>query len=281
MDGKMAAEAIASSLRTKIANLGKKPKLVIIQVGNREESNAYIERKKAFGEKIGAEVAQARFPDIVTEATLLSRISELNADSSVHGVLLQLPLPENLNREKLLTAVVPEKDVDGLVPQSAFMPATARGVLSLLSFYGIDVHGKKAAVLGRSALVGAPTATALNEAGAVVTVCHSKTVNTKEVTRASDIVVVAIGKPKFITADYLRADNTQTVVDVGITAVTEKGEEHLDEEIPKKKLVGDVDFDAVKDMVAAISPVPGGVGPMTVASLFENLLVAFECQKKV
>lgn len=279
LDGKKAAEAIAVSLKSKIANLGTNPRLVIMQVGEREESNAYIERKKAFGKKIGVEVVHKRFPETVTGEALLSRIKELNADSSIHGILLQLPLPERLNREKLLAAIIPSKDVDGLAPNSTFTPATARGVLSLLSFYGLETKGKKAAVLGRSALVGAPTAKALEKAGAEVTVCHSETPNTEEVTKESDIVVVAIGKPKLVNAEYFRDDRTQVVVDVGVTAVSERGIERLEEEIPRKILVGDVDFEAVKDRVAAISPVPGGVGPLTVASLFENLLEAYERQR--
>ena len=145
---------------------------------------------------------------------------------------------------------------------------------------GIPVRGKKVTVLGRSALVGIPTAEFLRQKGAEVSVCHSQTPNTKEITRASDIIVVAIGKPRHIGAEYFRGDKTQVVVDVGITAVTKSGMEKLEEEVPKRKLVGDVDFDIVKNIVAAISPVPGGVGPMTVAALFENLIEAYERQSR-
>ena len=217
-------------------------------------------RKKQFGEAIGARVLHRRFAEDATEAEILAEIEELNTDQTVHGIILQLPIPAHLNREKLLDAIALEKDVDGLAVGSAFTPATARGVLSLLQFYETLIQGKRVAVLGRSALVGAPSADALRKAGAVVTVCHSGTPNTKGITRASDIIVVAIGKPKFIGADYFRSDKTQVVVDVGITSLADEG------------LVGDVDFKKVAPLVAAISPVPGGVGPMTVAALFENLL---------
>lgn len=278
LDGKKVRDEIAKTLRKKIAAVSSKSTLAILQIGDREESSAYIERKKRFGDDIGAQVLHTQIPESASESDILSYITTLNADGSIHGIILQLPLPPRLNKKKLLDAVVPEKDVDGLATGSRFTPATARGILELLEFYRIPIRGKSAAVLGRSALVGTPTAEALRNTGAAVTVCHSGTRNTKEVTRASDIVVVAIGKPRLIDAHYFRSDKTQTVVDVGITAVTEKGEERLEEEIPKRRLVGDVDFEQVKELVAAISPVPGGVGPMTVAALFENLVEAYERQ---
>ncbi len=260
LDGTKARAALLKRLKEKRARVNERPTLAIVQLGEREESSAYIARKKKFGEEIGVKVLHVQLPESTTETEILSRLALFNADSSVHGVILQLPLPAHLNKQRLLDAIALGKDVDGLATGSTFTPATARGVLSLLQFYHIPIRGKKVAVLGRSALVGAPTAKALREAGAIVMVCHSDTKNTKEITRASDIVVVAIGKPRFIGADYFRSDQTQTVVDVGITSLADEG------------LVGDVDFDAVKESVAAISPVPGGVGPMTVAALFENLL---------
>ncbi len=260
LNGRKAQAALKERLVARLAKLNAKPTLAIVQVGAREESNAYIARKKEFGEEIGAGVELVRLSEDATEPEILSVVQRLNTDPQVHGIILQLPIPAHLNKQRLLDAVVLEKDVDGLATGSTFTPATARGVLSLLQFYQIPTEGKKVAVLGRSALVGAPTAKALREAGAIVTVCHSGTKNTKEITRASDIVVVAIGKPKFVGADYFRDDQTQVVVDVGITSLAEEG------------VVGDVDFEKVKEIVAAISPVPGGVGPMTVGALFENLL---------
>ena len=272
LDGVQAQTALQAKLRARIAASLRKPHLAILQVGEREASTAYIARKKKFAETIGVAVTHLSFPEEVAEAELLTRIAELNADDAVTGILVQLPLPEHLNPARILSTVALAKDVDGLATGSSFTPATARGVLLLLEFYRIPIRGKKIAVLGRSALVGTPTAEALRKAGAEVVVCHSTTENTRKVTQASDIIVVAIGKPKLIGADYFRDDRTQVVVDIGINAVTEKGTELLDEEIPKKRLVGDVNFEEVKDRVAAISPVPGGVGPMTVAALFENLV---------
>ena len=278
LDGKKAAATIRARLRKQIASLTEKPALAIIQVGRREESTAYIERKKAFGKSVGAFVRHIQLPESVSEAEVIRQIDVLNADGGVCGIIVQLPLPAHFDRTKIQNVVAPKKDIDGLGAGSQFTPATARGIVELLEFYQIPIRGRRIAVLGRSALVGTPTAEALRNAGAEVAVCHSETPNTKEITRGSDMVVVAIGKPRLIGAEYFRSDETQTVVDVGITAVTEKGEERLEEELPRRTLVGDVDFGAVKNMVAAISPVPGGVGPMTVASLFENLVSAYEKQ---
>lgn len=285
LDGKKVRDEIRETLRRKVAAFSSKPTLAIIQIGDRVESNAYIEQKKRFGGGIGAPVLHIPMPESASEQDILAHIRKLNADASVHGVILQLPIPPHLNKKKLLDAVAPAKDVDWLNSanvaarkagdKDTFVPATARGVLELLQFYQVPIRGKKVAVLGRSAFVGAPTAEALRNAGAEVTVCHSQTPNTKEITQASDIIVVAIGKPRFIGREYFRKDKTQVVVDVGITATTKSGVERLEEEIPKRKLVGDVDFEAVREMVAAISPVPGGVGPMTVASLFQNLVEAY------
>ena len=272
LDGKKVRDEIARTLREQIAKFSSPPVLAIIQVGEREESTAYIERKRACGKSVGAVVQHIQLPESVNETAVIRQIGALNADAGVSGIIVQLPLPTHLDRVRIQNAVAPRKDVDGLGAGSQFTPATARGIVELLEFYHIPIRGRKAALLGRSALVGAPTAGYLAQKGTVVTVCHSKTPNTREITRASDIVVVAIGKPRLIGADYFRTDRTQIVVDVGITSVKDGGMMHLEEEIPKRKLVGDVDFDSVKNMVAAISPVPGGVGPMTVAALFENLV---------
>lgn len=276
LDGKKVRDDIARVLQAKIEALASRPSLAIIQVGNREESTAYIGRKRAFAESIGVEVRHIGLQESVSEEELISSIHKLNSEQSIHGIILQLPIPASFSKQKLLDEVVLEKDVDGLATGSRFVPATARGIAELLEFYDIQISGKKVAVLGRSTLVGAPTAKLLKAKGAKVTVCHSQTPNTKEITRASDIIIVAIGKPKFIGRDYFRDDKTQVVIDVGITAVINGGIERLEDEIPERKLVGDVDFEAVKDIVVAISPVPGGVGPMTVAALFENLLVSYK-----
>jgi len=232
-------------------------------------------------------ISTPKAPEFITESELILKLKELNADSSVSGIIVQLPLPSALSVEKTINAIDPEKDVDGLTAvneqlfkegKPRFIPATARGIIELLEWYHLPLFDAKVAVLGRSKLVGAPTALLLKKKGALVTVCHSKTPNTKTITRRSDIIIVAIGKPKLITAEYIRRNRTQTVIDVGINARTEVGEAKLLEEIPRSVIVGDVDFDEVKDKVAAISPVPGGVGPMTVAALFENVVSAYEMQ---
>lgn len=287
LEGKTARAAGAARLKEKISGFSVRPRLFVIQVGEKEESNSYIRQKRMFGESIGAEVSHLKFPENVSEAELISKIKQLNFDKTVHGIIVQLPIPSDIGWHKVVDAIKPEKDVDGLTStnvsaraagKEAIVPATARGVLELLEFYKIPVAGKKAAVLGRSALVGAPTAEVLSNKGAEVTVCHSQTLNIKEITRFSDIIVVAIGKPKFIGAEYFAAGREQAVVDIGISTV---GGEKLENELPKlpkRKIVGDVDFEAVFPLAGAISPVPGGVGLMTVLALFENLVDVYEKQ---
>ncbi len=283
LDGRKVRNALVPAMKEGLEKSGAKPTLVIIQVGSLEESSAYIKQKKNFAYTIGAIVAHKQFPDRVSEHDLIATINELNVDRAVHGIILQLPIPPHLDKQKIIDAIALSKDVDGLTSEnkkrfeagdrSAVVPATARGVLSLLKGYGISVKGKKATVLGRSALVGAPIATLLAREGATVTVCHSETLNVPEKSREADILVVAIGRPRFVTSEYVKVG--AVVVDVGINSVSG---EKLEDEIPKRTLVGDVDFESVKTLASAISPVPGGVGPMTVLSLFENLVSACEMQ---
>lgn len=289
LDGKKVRDEIAEALRQKVEALSPRPRLVIVQVGGNKESSAYVRQKKKFGESIGVLVDHRTFMESATKDELIAKLKEFNINPSVHGIIVQLPLPVALLPTRIINAIDPRKDIDGLTAHNEklfrngkprFIPATTRGISELLEYYRIPIAGKKIAVLGRSKLVGAPTALLFQEKGAMVTVCHSKTANIPSITRASDIVVVAIGKPKFIGTGYFRGDRTQTVVDVGITAVTKSGIEKLEEEIPKRTVVGDVDFENVKNMVAAISPVPGGVGPMTVAALFENLIETYERQSR-
>lgn len=274
LDGRKARAELGRRMKERIGRLAEPPMLVIVQVGEVPASSSYIAAKKHFGESVGTRVVHEKFPSDVSEAELLRAVSVRSADEAVDGIIVQLPLPAHLSFERIMEAVDPEKDVDGMTAenyaafeqgQGRFVPATARGVTELLSFYGVSVSGKKVAVLGRSRLVGTPIALRFRQLGATVTVCHSQTSHIHEVTHESDVVVVAIGKPRFVTREYLRAG--QTVVDVGITVV---GGEELVGDTPRK-LVGDVDFEGVHDIVAAISPVPGGVGPMTVLALFENL----------
>lgn len=269
LDGRVVRDAIRKRLKKEFAK--RAPTLAIVQVGDDPASGSYIRQKALFGARVGARVIHEKLPAGTSENDVASCISALSANPSVFGIIVQLPLPTHLEKEKILNLVPPEKDVDGLANGSPFVPATARGVLELLSHYGISVAGKKIVVFGRSLIAGGPIAQLLSEKGARVSVVHSKTpaLEAQKISRKSDIVVVAIGKPKYIGRDFFRDDKTQIVIDVGINRVTTG--ESLAEEVPSTNLIGDVDFDEVKKMVSAISPVPGGVGPMTVACLFENL----------
>jgi 5,10-methylene-tetrahydrofolate dehydrogenase/methenyl tetrahydrofolate cyclohydrolase len=285
LDGKAVRNGVSARLKEHISKSEDRPCLVILQIGNLEESNAYIGQKKKFGEAVGAQVFHKKYPEYVSQAEVIADIEALNNDQKAHGIILQLPIPASLNAGEIIEHINPAKDVDGLTATNfkllaqnnpkGFVPATTKGVLALLKQYQIELKGKKVLMIGRSMLVGKPTAIALLNEHATVTIAHSKTADLKKETLAADIIIVAIGKARYIGADYVRAG--QVIVDVGIN-LDSVG---LKEEISgKRKLVGDVDFDAVKDIVDAISPVPGGVGAMTVASLFENLVEAWERTKK-
>ncbi|NQV88517.1 MAG: bifunctional 5,10-methylenetetrahydrofolate dehydrogenase/5,10-methenyltetrahydrofolate cyclohydrolase [Parcubacteria group bacterium] len=281
LDGKIIRDKIQRELAEAVSKLPSKPKLVIIQVGDNPDSNAYVNQKKIFGEKIGVAVELCKFDDSIGEEVIAENIEELNSDKSTNGIIVQLPLPTHLDASKLISNIDPNKDVDGLTPvnvrklfendPSGFVPATAKGVLSLLDYYSIPLEGKRVTVIGRSVLVGKPIALTLLARNATVTVCHRKTKDLIKETKDADIIIVAAGCPGLISAEHVSFG--QTVVDVGINLISGK---KFNEEIVGKKFVGDVDFEAVKNIVSAISPVPGGVGPMTVASLFENLLKAIK-----
>ncbi len=281
LDGKVVRDEIKGNLRTVILPMKEKPVLAIVQVGDNAESNTYIEQKKKFAEQIGAEVRHVRLPDAVVEDAVIAQINELNADRAVKGILLQLPIPAGLNKEAVIETIDPNKDVDGLTSTSVkklwsntkdgFVPATAKAVISLLDYYGIILEGKHVVIIGRSELVGKPLFLSFINRNATVTLCHSKTNNLKETSQKADILVVAVGDPEFVTKDFV--SQGQVVVDVGINSVPANGNK-LQEEVADRRLVGDVKFDEVKTVVGALSPVPGGVGPLTVASLFENLVQA-------
>jgi len=275
LDGKKLNNEIAEKLKKQIEESGVVPTLAIIQIGAIEESNIYIKHKKAFADKIGAKVSHIILPLDTQEADVLQNINELNNNQGVDGIILQLPIPEHLDKRKLIESIDPKKDVDGLhsVNQSkifqgddsGIIPATPKGVMSLLREYKVSLEGKRVAVVGRSLLVGRPMAMLLLKENATVTIAHSKTLNLKDIIKESDIVVVAVGKAGIVTKEMVKEG--QIIVDVGTNSVVGK----TLEEVEARKLVGDVVFDDVKDVVSMISPVPGGVGPMTVASLFENL----------
>jgi len=277
LDGRLAREARMPELAERVKKLIKPPHLAIIQVGDRADTASYIRAKSAFAAKIAAKVKHIHLPESATEKEVIEKIAECNADAGVNGIVVQLPLPISIDRDAVIEAVVPHKDVDGLTSfnvkrwlegnENAIVPATARGVKELLAHYRIELFGKRVVIVGRSMLVGKPIAAfALNE-NATVTVVHSKTPDLAEITSTADILIVAAGRPALITAEHVREG--AMVIDVGINTL--KGDK-LEDEVDGKKLVGDVDFEAVKTVASAITPVPGGVGPMTVLGLFENLI---------
>lgn len=280
LDGKKLSNEIAEKLKKRIDGSGVMPVLAIIQIGAIEESNIYIKHKKAFAGKIGAKVEHITLGIDVSQDDVVAKINELNTNNNIHGIILQLPIPKHIDKRSLIETIDPKKDVDGLhsVNQSkifqgddtGIVPATPKGVMSLLREYKIPLEGKRAVVVGRSLLVGRPMAMLLLKENVTVTIAHSKTENLQSIIKESDIIVVAVGKAGLITKDMVREG--QVIVDVGTNSVVGK----TLEEVETRKLVGDVMFEDVKDLVYAISPVPGGVGPMTVASLFENLCEAIK-----
>lgn len=275
-------EEIRSHLKNVIERNDLKIKLSILQIGERKDSNAYIEHKKKFAEYIGVDVEHIKIPERTSEEEVLHHVHKLNGDEKVHGIILQLPIPEYLDKERILEAIDHRKDVDGLTPeniarlysnQKGLVPATARGVVTLLDYYNEPIEGKSAVVIGRSVLAGKPIAMSLLNRNATVTICHSTTENLEEITKKADIVVVAAGVPELVGKKHITKN--QVIIDVGIHSVFDaKGEL----EIAGKKYIGDVDFKEVSKNVRRITPVPGGVGQLTVACLYENLLDAFKRQ---
>lgn len=280
MSGIEARDKRKAELMARVQGVKTTPKLAIVQVGDRPDSCAYIEQKKKFGESIGVTVEHYRYEVEIPEHRLIDEIFKFNNDESVHGIIVQLPLPERLHSYNIIEAVDPLKDVDGLTSENVKLlqaggiggmtPATARGIELLLHHYDVDIEGKNAVVVGRSQLVGAPTAHMLMNHGATVTVCHKLTQDLRKHTQGSDILVVATGNAHLITSEHVREG--QVVIDVGINPIEGTP---LQEELPNRKFTGDVAFEEVSEIVGAISPVPGGVGPMTVLALFENLMDAY------
>lgn len=276
LDGKVVRDEIAERLRSAFSALADKPTLAIVVVGDRADSAAYVRQKELFAGRVGARVMVRRFPEAAPAEEVLAEIRSLNADASVHGIIVQLPLPARIDPLSVVAAIAPEKDVDGLAPENVerlaagkgggFVPATARGVMTLLDRYGIDPAGKRALVIGRSFLVGKPIALSLLARNATVTVAHRGTSDLAAACADADIVVVAAGAPGLVGRRHVHAG--QTIVDVGLTMVPDSAG-------GKGKATGDVVFEEVEPIVGAISPVPGGVGPMTVASLFQNLADAY------
>lgn len=268
IDGKKISQEIKDELKERMAQLkaeGKSRCLAVIQVGEDPASSVYVNNKKKACEYVGIQSLSYSLGEETTEEELLGLIGELNGKREVNGILVQLPLPGHIDEEKILLAISPEKDVDGFHPvnvgnlsigRPGFVSCTPAGVIQLLKRSGIGIQGKECVVLGRSNIVGKPMSMLLLRENGTVTVCHSGTKNLKEITRRADILVVAIGKPKFIDESYVKEG--AVVIDVGI---------HRD---ANNKLCGDVDFDRVAPRCSAITPVPGGVGPMTIAMLMSN-----------
>lgn len=274
IDGKLISQQLKDELKSEVEQLkkaGKKCALAVIQVGDDAASSVYVGNKKKACEYIGIESLSYELPESTSEDELLALIEKLNADSNVHGILCQLPLPKHMNEENIVKAISPEKDVDGFHAENVgalvtgtegFVSCTPAGIIELLKRSDVTIEGKHCVVVGRSNIVGKPMALLLLRENATVTVCHSKTRNLRDICKQADILVVAMGKPLYIDASYVKKG--ATVVDVGI---------HRDE---NNKLCGDVDFQKVEPVCGAITPVPGGVGPMTIAMLMKNCVEAMK-----
>lgn len=272
IDGKVISQKIKNTLKRRMSTLIKKPSLAVIRVGEDDASKIYIELKRKMCEELGITFTEYHLNTNVQQEDLLGLIHKLNADEETTAILLQSPVPYHLDILEAFKAISPAKDVDGFNPlnvgklaigQKAFAPCTPLGIMRLLSEYNINVEGKNCVVVGRSNIVGRPMAQLLLNANGTVTVCHSKTKNLAEITKNADILVVAIGKPGYITVDMIKEG--AVVIDVGINRVS-----HL------KKIIGDVDFENVKNKCSYITPVPGGVGPMTIITLMENVIKTAE-----
>ena len=272
LNGKVIADKVKDDLRdvvTKMKGEGKSFNLCVVQVGDDAASSVYVRNKERACEYIGIESEVIKLEETIDQDDLITIIHGLNNDQTVNGILVQLPLPSHLNEQMILSYIDPVKDVDGFHPENVgnmflgndtIVSCTPQGIMGILYYYGIDIVGKECVVVGRSNIVGKPMAMLLLEANGTVTVCHSKTENLKEICKRADILVCAIGKPKFFNEEYVK--NGAVVIDVGI------------HRMDNGKLCGDVDFDAVKDIVSAITPVPNGVGAMTVAMLMDNVVQA-------
>lgn len=270
LSAKLKAE-MAERVATFPAEYGRVPHLVVILVGEDPGSVSYVKGKAKASAEVGIRNTTIRRPDTITEDELLGMIAELNADDGVDGILVQLPLPKHIDEDKIIAAIDKSKDVDGFHPlnvaalwqkQPCTLPCTPKGIIKMLKSAGVEISGREAVVIGRSNIVGLPVSKLLLDENATVTIAHSRTKNLGEVTRRADILVVAIGRPKFVKADMVKEG--AVVIDVGVNRDPETG-----------KLCGDVDFAAIEPKASVITPVPGGVGPMTICCLMENTIECF------
>jgi len=276
LDGKETAKKIRQKLTNEVAELKQKginPKLAVIMVGEDKASAIYVKNKSKACEEIGIEFVEYLLPEKTTREELLELIDELNNKKEINGILLQSPIPNHLDINEAFRRILPDKDVDGFNPvnvgklvlgQNTFISCTPLGIIKLLEEYNLSIEGKNAVIIGRSNIVGKPMSQCLLNKNATVTICHSKTNNLKEFTRKADVLISAIGKPKFVTKDMVKEG--AIVVDVGINRNSEG------------KVCGDVDFESIKDITSYITPVPGGVGPMTIAMLMTNVVKATKKQ---
>ena len=273
IDGKLVSQTIRGNIKEEVealkAERGITPGLAVVLVGNDPASAVYVRNKHKACLDAGIESYVITMPEDTKESDLIAKIDELNADKKVNGILVQLPLPKHICEDNIINRIAPEKDVDAFHPANVgkilignydFLPCTPAGIMDLLAYYNIDIEGKECVVLGRSNIVGKPMSLLLLGKNGTVTICHSRTKNLSEVTKRADIVVVAIGKPEFLKADMIKPG--AVVIDVGINR------------LDSGKLVGDVKFDEVSELASAITPVPGGVGPMTITTLLKNTLTA-------
>lgn len=274
LDGKQLSQELKDEMRQEVEALaqkyGRRPCLMVVIVGNNPASQSYVRGKIKATEYVGFDGSLVSLPEDVTEDALISEIERLNQNELVDGILVQLPLPKHISEDRVIAAISPEKDVDGFhatnvarlwLNQPCIVPCTPKGVIVMLDRAGIEITGKNAVVVGRSNIVGKPVAKLLLDRNATVTIAHSRTKNLKEVCRQADILVAAVGRPQMLTADYIKPG--AAVIDVGINRL-EDG-----------RLVGDVDFEGAKAIAGAITPVPGGVGPMTITMLMRNTIECF------
>ncbi len=285
IDGKETAAAVQQRVAGEVSRLGPRarPVLTLVQVGEDPASSVYVRTKARMSEQCGIESRRIHLDERVTESDLLGALCGLSEDAGVHGILLQLPLPAHIDQDRAIAAIAPLKDVDGFHPENLglltsgkprFVPCTPLGIRELLMHYKIETAGKRAVILGRSIIVGKPVALLLTMKGpggdATVTICHSRTPDIGAVTRTADILIAALGSPQFVTAAMVKEG--VAVIDVGINRVEDKASK------TGYRLLGDVDFDEVSKKASYITPVPGGVGPMTVAMLMSNTLKAYSLQ---
>lgn len=275
LDGKKTADFITKRIAEEVELIEEPITIALILVGHNPASEVYVNMKKKACDAVGINVKDYLLEETATQKDLLKIIKESNEDKTVHAILVQLPLPSHIDEATIINAIAPEKDVDGLtlinqgklfIGEDTIEPATPKGVISLLKKNYIDIAGKNVVVVGRSRLVGKPLAILFEQNNATVTIAHSRTTNLKEVTKRADILVAAVGKPNFITGDMIKKD--AVVVDVGTTKVD-------------GKLTGDVKFDEASEIASYITPVPKGVGPMTIASLLENIVLCYRKQKRI